>query len=49
MPSPHTVSLLLLSSGAACLTGGAFVLVGLGWALLVLGALLIAADLLVGR
>ena len=53
LPRPHLtaqhVSLLLLSIGAASLVAGVWLLSNLGAALVVLGVLLIAAELLVGR
>ena len=47
MTRSRALSLGLLSLGGVCIAAGAFLTFGLGIALVVLGALLIAADLLV--
>lgn len=47
MRRPTAVSVLLLAVGLACLVTGVFLVLGLGWALVALGALLVAAELLV--
>lgn len=44
----HVVSAVLLISGASCIFFGLWLALGLGWALVALGCLLIAADWLVG-
>lgn len=47
MTRPRLISLALLATGAVCIAAGVFLVWGSGFALIALGAQLIAADLLV--